>query len=294
VVAGLNWNVVLDEHRDRQERQARRVLQSERRRPHGSGLGGHRVHRRRVSGAKERRPTLDAMLGAVRARKVDVVAVVKLDRLARSTRHLVTLAAELEALRVDLVVLDQAIDTTTPAGRLLFHVLASIAEFERDLIRDRVLAGMRRARAQGRRLGRPRVHRVKSMRTRRASCWPRAWACAPSPGNSASTRAPSPGLSQRVRRSPRRRRVVRGFGHRSRGRRQRRDLRHRRGGWLMPRKPVAEPVIRLYAQLGLRLPAPPAMRLKRFCAASGQSLNAVTQAALVRYLDAEERRTSKK
>jgi hypothetical protein len=137
------------------------------------------------------------MLGAVRARKVDVVAVVKLDRLARSTRHLVTLAAELEALRVDLVVLDQAIDTTTPAGRLLFHVLASIAEFERDLIRDRVLAGMRRARAQGRRLGRPRVHRVESMRTRRASCWPRAWACAPSPGNSASTRAPSPGLSQR-------------------------------------------------------------------------------------------------
>jgi hypothetical protein len=62
----------------------------------------------------------------------------------------------------------------------------------------------------------------------------------------------------------------------------------------MPKKPVAEPVIRLYAQLGLRLPAPPAMRLKRFCAASGQSLNAVTQAALVRYLDAEERRTSKK
>ena len=113
-----------------------------------------------ISGAKERRPALDAMLAAVRARKVDVVAVVKLDRLARSTRHLVTLAAELEALRVDLVVLDQAIDTTTPAGRLLFHVLASIAEFERDLIRDRVLAGMKRARAQGRRLGRPRVHRV--------------------------------------------------------------------------------------------------------------------------------------
>jgi hypothetical protein len=56
---------------------------------------------------------------------------VKLDRLARSTRHLVTRAAELEALRVDLVVLDQAIDTTTPSGRLLFHVLASIAEFER-------------------------------------------------------------------------------------------------------------------------------------------------------------------
>jgi DNA invertase Pin-like site-specific DNA recombinase len=58
---------------------------------------------------------------------------------------------------VDLVVLDQAIDTTTPSGRLLFHVLASVAEFERDLIRDRVHAGLRRARAQGVKLGRPRV-----------------------------------------------------------------------------------------------------------------------------------------
>jgi len=110
---------------------------------------------RGISGAKDRRPGLDALLGAVRARRVDVVACVKLDRLARSTRHLVTLAADLEALGVDLVVLDQSIDTTTPSGRLLFHVLAAIAEFERDLIRDRVLAGLRRAKAQGRHLGRP-------------------------------------------------------------------------------------------------------------------------------------------
>jgi DNA invertase Pin-like site-specific DNA recombinase len=64
---------------------------------------------------------------------------------------------EFEALGVDLVVLDQAIDTTTPAGRLLFHILASISEFERDLIRDRVLAGLKRAKAQGVRLGRPRA-----------------------------------------------------------------------------------------------------------------------------------------
>jgi DNA invertase Pin-like site-specific DNA recombinase len=113
-----------------------------------------------VSGAKDRRPALDAMLAAVRTRKVDVVIVVKLDRLARSTRHLVTLVAEFEALKVDLVVLDQAIDTTTPAGRLLFHMLAAIAEFERDLIRDRVLAGLRRARAEGQHLGRPRKHQV--------------------------------------------------------------------------------------------------------------------------------------
>ena len=110
-----------------------------------------------LSGAKERRPALDALLAAVRARKVDLVATVKLDRLARSVHHLVALVREFEILGVDLVVLDQAIDTTTPAGRLLFHVLAAISEFERDLIRDRVLAGIKRARAQGVRLGRPRV-----------------------------------------------------------------------------------------------------------------------------------------
>ena len=109
------------------------------------------------SGAKERRPALDALLAAVRARRVDLVACVKLDRLARSVHHLVALVREFEVLGVDLVVLDQAIDTTTPAGRLLFHVLAAISEFERDLIRDRVLAGLRRAKSQGVRLGRPRV-----------------------------------------------------------------------------------------------------------------------------------------
>ena len=88
-----------------------------------------------VSGAKDSRPALDEMLEAVRLRRVGAVVVTKLDRLARSVRHLITLAAELEALGVDLVVLDQAIDTGTPAGRLMFHVLGSIAEFERDLIR---------------------------------------------------------------------------------------------------------------------------------------------------------------
>jgi DNA invertase Pin-like site-specific DNA recombinase len=113
-----------------------------------------------VSGAKDHRPALDAMLRAARTRKVDVIAVTKLDRLARSTHQQVSLGRELQALGVDLVVLDQSIDTTTPSGRLLFHVLAAIAEFERDLIRDRVVAGMKRARAQGRKIGRPRVHRV--------------------------------------------------------------------------------------------------------------------------------------
>ena len=120
-----------------------------------------------VSGAKDRRPALDSLLAACRRRQVDVVAITKLDRLARSVHHLVALGRELETLGVDLVVLDQTIDTTTPSGRLLFHVLAAIAEFERDLIRDRVIAGLRRAKAQGRRLGRPRLHQVDVAEARR-------------------------------------------------------------------------------------------------------------------------------
>ena len=110
-----------------------------------------------VSGAKSRRPALDRLLADARRRRFDVLAVTKLDRLARSVSHLVTLAGELEALGIDLVVLDQAIDTSTPSGRLLFHVLSSIAEFERDLIRDRTRAGMQAARRRGVRFGRPEV-----------------------------------------------------------------------------------------------------------------------------------------
>jgi len=119
-----------------------------------------------VSGARERRPGLDALLQAVRRRQVDVVVCTKLDRLARSVRHLVALGEEFRALGVELVVLDQAVDTTTSGGRALFGMLAVFAEFERDLIRERVIAGIRRAQAQGRRFGRPRLHHVDPERAR--------------------------------------------------------------------------------------------------------------------------------
>jgi DNA invertase Pin-like site-specific DNA recombinase len=124
-----------------------------------------------ISGANERRPALDALMAAARKQKVDVIACVRLDRLARSTHHLLTMARELEALGVDLVTTDQAVDTTTPAGRLLFTVLGAIAEFERDLIRDRVMAGIERARRRGtksgRPIGRPRVNPVDADAARR-------------------------------------------------------------------------------------------------------------------------------
>ena len=108
-----------------------------------------------VSGAKDRRPALDEMMAKAKRRAFDAVAVVKLDRLVRSTRHSTQLAGELEALGVDLIVTDQGIDTSTPAGRLLFNVLAAIGEFELDLIRERTRAGLRAARKRGKRLGRP-------------------------------------------------------------------------------------------------------------------------------------------
>jgi len=110
-----------------------------------------------VSGAKERRRGLDALLNAVRRRQVDVVVCTKLDRLARSLAQLVALGGEFRALGIDLVVLDQAIDTTTSAGRAMFGMLAVFAEFERDLIRERVSAGVHRAKAAGKRIGRPRA-----------------------------------------------------------------------------------------------------------------------------------------
>src|SRR5215472_16831834 len=110
-----------------------------------------------VSGGKDRRPALDRLLADARRRRFDVLACTKLDRLARSVHHLTSLGRELEVLGIDLVVLDQAIDTSTPSGRLLFHVLGSIAEFERDLIRERTSAGLRAAKRRGARIGRPGV-----------------------------------------------------------------------------------------------------------------------------------------
>ena len=110
-----------------------------------------------VSGAKDQRPELNAMLAAVRRRDVSAVVVVKLDRLARSLRHLTQLAGEFESVGVDLIVLDQAIDTSSPAGRLLFVMLAAISEFELDLIRERTRSGLAAARRRGKVFGRPRA-----------------------------------------------------------------------------------------------------------------------------------------
>lgn len=110
---------------------------------------------RGVSGAKDSRPQLDAMMRAVKRKRFDAVVCWKLDRLGRDMRHLVNLLDELRALDVGLVTLGEGLDTTTPAGRLAFGIFASVAEFERERLRERTLLGLDRARAQGKRLGRP-------------------------------------------------------------------------------------------------------------------------------------------
>jgi DNA invertase Pin-like site-specific DNA recombinase len=111
-----------------------------------------------VSGAKTSRPALDGFLA--RLDEFDAVAIVKLDRLARSLPHLIELVQMLESNGVDLIVKDQAIDTSTPAGRLMFHVVGAFAQFERDLISERTKAGVGACNGfsrRGNRLGQPRV-----------------------------------------------------------------------------------------------------------------------------------------
>jgi DNA invertase Pin-like site-specific DNA recombinase len=109
-----------------------------------------------ISGAKSRngRPGLDTMLRDAGRAKFDVVMCWALDRLGRSLRDLMDTLSELAGGRVDLFLHQQAIDTTTPAGRMFFHMLGAFSEFEREMIRTRVNAGLDRARAQGKRLGR--------------------------------------------------------------------------------------------------------------------------------------------
>ncbi len=112
-----------------------------------------------ISGAKgrDKRPGLDALLKGVARRDFDLVAAWSVDRLGRSLQDLVATLGELQAKDVGLYLHQQGIDTTTPAGKALFQMLGVFAEFERAMIRERVMAGLARAKAQKIQLGRPRV-----------------------------------------------------------------------------------------------------------------------------------------
>ncbi len=130
---------------------------------------------RGVSGAKGRaqRPKFDKLCQAATRREIDLIMSWSVDRLGRSLQHLVTFLGEIHAKGVDLYLHQQGVDTSTPAGKALFQMCGVFAEFERSMIQERVKAGLARARAQGKKLGRPRVaasierkvrtHRTKGM-----------------------------------------------------------------------------------------------------------------------------------
>ena len=110
-----------------------------------------------ISGAKSRkdRPALDEMMKLATQRKFEVVMCWSIDRLGRSLQHLVEILNELQAMKIDLFFMQQGMDTTTPSGRMIFSVFGAIGEFERNLIRERVIAGQQRAKASGTHIGRP-------------------------------------------------------------------------------------------------------------------------------------------
>lgn len=123
-----------------------------------------------ISGAKGRdgRPGLDALLKSVARKEIDLVAAWSVDRLGRSLQDLVAFLNELHAKSVDLYLHQQGLDTTTPAGKAMYQVMGVFAEFERAIIRERIMAGLARAKSEGRRLGRPRVSAEVEQRIRDA------------------------------------------------------------------------------------------------------------------------------
>jgi DNA invertase Pin-like site-specific DNA recombinase len=112
-----------------------------------------------ISGAKgrDKRPGFDQLLRAATRREIDMVAAWSVDRLGRSLQDLAGFLTEIHGAGVDLYLHQQAIDTSTPAGRAMFQMMGVFAEFERAMIRERVLSGMARAKAKGQRFGRPKV-----------------------------------------------------------------------------------------------------------------------------------------
>lgn len=123
-----------------------------------------------VSGAKASRPELNRLMSDAHQRRFDVVLCWKLDRFGRFLKHLIDSLAEFESLGIMFVSLRDSLDLTTPQGRLMFQIIAAMAQFERELIRERVSAGIRNARAKGRRLGRPcvkvDVDQIKALQSR--------------------------------------------------------------------------------------------------------------------------------
>src|SRR6267154_2328131 len=107
------------------------------------------------SGAKDSRPELNILMGDARKRRFDAIVVWRFDRFARSTKHLLLALEEFRSLGIQFISYQENIDTSSPLGQALFTIVSAVAQLERDLIRERVSAGIRNAQANGRKLGRP-------------------------------------------------------------------------------------------------------------------------------------------
>ncbi len=110
-----------------------------------------------ISGARDSRPELSGLMKDARRGKFKAVLVWRFDRFARSLKHLVMALEEFKSLGIEFLSHQEAVDTSTPAGRMLFQVIGAMAEFEREIIRERVIAGLRQAKQKGTKLGRPRL-----------------------------------------------------------------------------------------------------------------------------------------
>ena len=110
-----------------------------------------------ISGTKDSRPALNELMNDARKRRFDVVLVWRFDRFARSTKHLILALEEFKNLGIDFVSYQENIDTSSPLGSAIFTIISAVAQLERDIIAERVKAGLRRARENGKKLGRPRA-----------------------------------------------------------------------------------------------------------------------------------------
>lgn len=130
----------------------------------------------KISGAKDSRPALNELMIDARNKCFDAVLVWKLDRLGRSLQHLMQIVQEWYNLGIQFICKTQEIDTTTASGKLIFHIFGAIAEFERELITERIHLGIKRARKKGKHLGRPKGKKDDPRKPRRKSGYYQRWA----------------------------------------------------------------------------------------------------------------------
>jgi len=136
----------------------------------------YKIYIDKISGAKDTRPALNDLMADARKKLFKAVIIWKVDRLGRSVAHMSQVIQEWQNLGIDLIITTLGIDTRTPTGQLILGILSQIAQFERELIRERIILGLERSKKQGKKLGRPKGSKDKNPKGRRKSGYYRRWA----------------------------------------------------------------------------------------------------------------------